>query len=78
MCRLRASLQLIESIWLSVSYLAAYTQLVAVIPGIPPRELGPVCTECSVQDIHANCRHLFGFFCWIRGMEGEALNMYER
>jgi len=78
MCRLRASSQLIGSIWLSVSCLAAYTQLVAATPGIPPRELGPVCTECSVQNILANCWHLLGILCWIWGMEGEALNLYER
>lgn len=64
--------------WRSVSYLAAYTQLVAATPGIPPRELGPVCTECSVQDILANCWHLLSVLCWIRGVEGEALVMYER
>ena len=77
MCRLRAPLQLIESISLSVSSLAAYTQLVAATSGIPPRELGPVCAECSLQDILANCRHLLGVLCWIRGMEGESLNLYE-
>lgn len=58
-----------------VSCLAAGTQLVAATPGIPPRELGPVRTECSVQDILANRWHLLGIFCWVWGVEGKAVSL---
>ena len=60
---------------LAVSVMSSSSCPVAT-PGIPPRELGPVCAECSVQDILANCWHLLSVLCWVRGLEGEAVVMY--